>query len=71
LFYNGKKESWHHLNSEACGSTMLWGCFSVAGTGRLDWIKKKMNGAKYREILGEDLYSPQDLTGVKVHLPTG
>ena len=31
------------------GSIMLWGCFSVAETGRLVRIKGKMNGAKYRD----------------------
>ncbi|KAK6302240.1 hypothetical protein J4Q44_G00265950 [Coregonus suidteri] len=31
------------------GSIMLWGCFSAAG------IEGKMNGAKYREILDENL----------------
>ena len=35
------------------GSIMLWGCFSVAG--RLVRIKEKMEGAKYREILDENL----------------
>ena len=34
---------------------MLWGCFSAAGTGRLVRIEGKMNGAKYREILDENL----------------
>ena len=34
---------------------MLWGCFSVAGTGKLVRIEGKMNGAKYREILDENL----------------
>uniref|UniRef100_A0AAZ3RW96 Transposase n=1 Tax=Oncorhynchus tshawytscha TaxID=74940 RepID=A0AAZ3RW96_ONCTS len=44
------------------GSTMLWGCFSAAGTGRLVRIEAKMNGAKYREILDENLLqSTQDL----------
>jgi hypothetical protein len=30
-------------------------CFSMAGTGRLVKIKVKMNRAKYREILDENL----------------
>uniref|UniRef100_A0AAZ3QAD4 Transposase n=1 Tax=Oncorhynchus tshawytscha TaxID=74940 RepID=A0AAZ3QAD4_ONCTS len=37
------------------GSIMLWGCFSASGTGRLFGIKEKMNGAKYKEILDENL----------------
>ena len=41
---------------------MLWECFSEAGTGRLVRIETKMNGAKYREILDENLLqSAQDL----------
>jgi hypothetical protein len=43
------------------GSIILRGCFSAAGTGRLVRIEAKMNGAKYREILDENLLqSPQD-----------
>ena len=37
------------------GSIMLWGCFSAGETGRLVRIEGKMNGAKYREILDENL----------------
>ena len=44
------------------GRIMLWGCFSEAGTGRLVRIERKMNGAKYREILDENLLQgAQDL----------
>jgi hypothetical protein len=34
---------------------MMWGCFSVAGTGRLVRIEGKVNGVKYREILDGNL----------------
>ena len=37
------------------GSIMLWGCFSSAGTGALVKIDGKMDGAKYRKILEENL----------------
>ena len=37
------------------GSIMLWGCFSVAGTGRLVRIEEKVNRGKYREILDENM----------------
>ena len=41
---------------------MLWGSFSAVGTGRLVRIMEKMNGAKYREILDENLLqTAQDL----------
>jgi hypothetical protein len=44
------------------GSIMLWGCFSVAVTGRLVRIEGNMYKAKYREILDENLlHSTQDL----------
>ena len=34
---------------------MLWGCFSSARTGALVRIEVKMDGAKYRKILEENL----------------
>ncbi len=34
---------------------MLWGCFSAKGPGRLIFVKERMNGAMYREILSENL----------------
>ena len=44
------------------GSIMLWGCFSVAGTGGLVRVEGELNGAKYIYILNENLVqSGQDL----------
>ena len=34
---------------------MLWGCFLSAGTGVLDRIEGKMDGAKYRKMRDENL----------------
>uniref|UniRef100_A0A9J8C2P5 Transposase n=1 Tax=Cyprinus carpio carpio TaxID=630221 RepID=A0A9J8C2P5_CYPCA len=71
---NSKRYVWrkpgtaHHLSNtvptvkHGGGSIMLWGCFSAAGTGRLVAIEEKMNAAKYRDILDENLLqSAQDL----------
>ena len=39
-----------------CGAgNMLWCCFSAKETGRLHRTEGKMDGAKYREILSENL----------------
>ncbi|XDV18669.1 hypothetical protein PO909_024315 [Leuciscus waleckii] len=64
---NSKRYVWrkpgtaHHLSNTVStvkhggGSIMLWGCFSAAETGRLVAIEGKMNAAKYRDILDENL----------------
>ncbi|MGH0151550.1 UNVERIFIED_CONTAM: hypothetical protein FKN15_045022 [Acipenser sinensis] len=38
---------------------MLWGCFSSAGTGKFVRIEVRMDGAKYRHILEENLFVSQ------------
>uniref|UniRef100_A0A8C8K4I5 Tc1-like transposase DDE domain-containing protein n=1 Tax=Oncorhynchus tshawytscha TaxID=74940 RepID=A0A8C8K4I5_ONCTS len=44
------------------GSIMVWTCFSSAGTGKMVKIDGKMDGAKYRTILEENLMeSAKDL----------
>ena len=54
------------------GSIMLWGCFSSAVTGKLVRVDGKMDGAKYRAILEENLLVCKRLeTGMEVHLPAG
>ena len=48
-------------------SILMWGCFSVAATGRLVRIEAKMNREKYREILDENLLqNAQDLGLVRM-----
>ena len=44
------------------GSIMLWGCFSLAGTGKRVRIEGMMDGTKNREILEGNLFqSSRDL----------
>ena len=55
------KETWHHPYGKVWWWQILTS-FPAAGTGRLVRIKGKMNGAKYKEILDENLLqSAQDL----------
>ena len=37
------------------GSVMIWGCFSKSGTGKVRLCEERMNQAKYRVVLEEDL----------------
>ena len=37
------------------GNIRLWGVFSAKGTGRLHRIERRIDGAMYREILGDNL----------------
>lgn len=81
---NAKRYVWrksntaHHPNNtipkvkHGGGNIMLWGCFSAAGTGELVRIEGKMDGAKYRQILEENLLlSARKLSmGKKIYLPT-
>ena len=57
---NAKRQVWRKpgtipMVKHGGGSIMLWGCFSLARTGSLVGIEGKMNRAKYREILDENL----------------
>jgi hypothetical protein len=64
---NAKRHVWRKPGSiptvkQGGGSIMQCGCFSAAGTGRLVRIKGKMKGAKYTEVLDENLLqNAQDL----------
>ena len=60
---NAKFHIWRKLGTipmvkHGGGSIMLWGCFS--GTVKLIRIKGKVNGAKYREILDDNLLRTSD-----------
>ena len=73
-----KSNTAHHPNNSippvkhGGGNILLWGCFSAAGTGALVRIEGKMDGAKYCQILEENLLpSARKLSmGKKVYLPT-
>ena len=64
---NAKRHAWRKPGTiptvkHGGGSVILWGCFSASVTERLVRIKGKINGAKYKEILEENLLqSAQDL----------
>jgi hypothetical protein len=65
----------HTLNTiptvEHGGSSMLWGCFSAAVTGRLVRIEGTMNGAKNRQLLDENLLQSANNRRAKMYIPTG
>ena len=57
---NAKRHVWRKPSTtptvkNGSGSLILCGCFSAAGTERLVRIEEKMNGAKYIEMLDENL----------------
>ena len=64
---NATRRVWRERNAEynpkntiptgkhECGNLMLWGCFLAKGTGQFHRIEGRMNGAMYREILGDNL----------------
>jgi len=51
------------------GNILLWGSFSAAGTGTLVKIEGKMDGAKYRQVLEENLLLCQNVVNGEEGLP--
>ena len=63
--HQGKRHVWHQPHhpkntiptvKHSGGSIMLWGSFSMAGTGKLVRIEGLMDGAIYRVILEGNLF---------------
>ena len=59
--FGGKKTELDHKNTiptikHGRGNIMLWGFFSSKWTRRLHQVERKMDEAKYREILSENLF---------------
>ena len=60
FFLNAKRHAWRNPGTiptlrHGGGVIMMWGCYSVGGPGTLVRIEGKMNRAKYREIIDENL----------------
>ncbi len=44
----------NHPKVKSAGSSLMWGCFSAAGTEGLVRVEKKLNAPKYRDSLNEN-----------------
>lgn len=64
---NTADHSKHNIPTVKHANIMIWGCFSSAGTGEIVTVDGRIDGAKYRAILEENLLeSAKDLTGADV-----
>lgn len=65
----GKNNTAQQKQTKALGtavpSVMLWACFSSARTGQLISIDRKMDGAKLRIILEENLLKTSELHSLR------